>query len=106
MVRARWRHDTSGSSVLLIGAQPFGELSSRRGKPGFDASLLLPNGLQRRSFAKREAAESFLIEGVEDYVLQQLTPAARCVLLRRTADPTPSGASATHQASDVATNSG
>lgn len=81
MVRARWRHDTSGSSVLLIGIQPFGELSSRR-KPGFDASLLLPTGLQRRSFAQREAAEAFLIEGVEDYVLQQLTPAARCVLLR------------------------
>ncbi len=86
MVRARWRHDTPGSSVLLIGVQPFAELSSRRGKPGFDASLLLPTGLQRRSFAKREAAESFLIEGVEDYVLQQLTPAARCVLLRLTAD--------------------
>lgn len=99
MVRARWRHDTSGSSVLLIGVQPFGELSSRRGKPGFDASLLLPTGLQRRSFAKREAAESFLIEGVEDYVLQQLTPAARCVLLRLTADPTLSGADAAHQAS-------
>ena len=94
MVRARWRHDTSGSSVLLIGVQPFGELSSRRGKPGFDASLLLPTGLQRRSFAKREAAESFLIEGVEDYVLQQLTPAARCVLLRLTADePSHAGAS-------------
>jgi hypothetical protein len=99
MVRARWRHDTSGSSVLLIGVQPFGEVSSRPGKPGFDASLLLPTGLQRRSFAKREAAEAFLIEGVEDYVLQQLTPAARCVLLRMTEDLPPSGAGATPQAS-------
>ncbi|TDR36596.1 hypothetical protein DFR29_12817 [Tahibacter aquaticus] len=81
MVRARWRHDGSGSSLLPIGIQPFGEVSLRRGKPGFDASLLLPTGLQRRSFAKREAAEAFLVEGVEDYVLQQLTPAARCVLL-------------------------
>lgn len=101
MVRVRWRHDGSGSSVLLIGVQPFGEVSSRRGKPGFDASLLLPTGLQRRSFAKREAAEAFLLDGLEDYVLQQLTPAARCVLLRLTGDPPPSGAGATPQVSTL-----
>lgn len=81
MIRARWRQDAAGSIVLLVGGRPFGQVSTRRGKPGFEASLLLPNGLQRRSFVKREAAESYLIEGVEDYVLQQLTPAARCVLL-------------------------
>lgn len=89
MLRARWRHDASGSSVLLIGARPFGEVSTRRGKPGFNASLLLPTGLQNRTFAQREAAEAFLLDGVEDYLLLQLTPAARTVLLRLSEDPAP-----------------
>lgn len=87
MLRARWRHDASGSSVLLIGARPFGEVSTRRSKPGFHASLLLPTGLQNRTFAQREAAMQFLVDGVEDYVLLQLTPAARTVLLRLSDDP-------------------
>lgn len=82
IVRAQWRHDGPES----IGLQPFGEVSPRRGKSGFDASLLLPTGLVRRSFAKREAAEAFVLDGLEDNVLQQLTPAARCVLLRLAAD--------------------
>lgn len=86
MIRVRWRHDASGSSVLLVGGRPFGEVSTRRGKPGFGASLLLPTGLQRRTFAKRAAAEAFLIEGVEDHVLRQLTPAARAVVLRSSED--------------------
>lgn len=86
IVRARWRHDGPESSVLLIGLQPFGEVSPRRGKSGFDASLLLPTGLVLRAFAKREVAEAFVLDGLEDYLLQQLTPAARCVLLRLTAD--------------------
>jgi hypothetical protein len=89
MLRARWRHDASGSSVLLIGARPFGEVSAQRGKPSFHASLLLPTGLQKRVFAQREAAEAFLLNGVEDYVLLQLTPAARTVLLRLSDDPAP-----------------
>lgn len=89
MLRTRWRHDTSGSSVLLIGARPFGEVSIRRGKPGFHASLLLPTGLQNRTFAQREAAMQFLVDSVEDYVLLQLTPAARTVLLRLSVDPVP-----------------
>lgn len=90
MVRSRWRHDGSESSVLLVGVQPFGEVSSRRGKPGFHASLLLPTGLQTRSFAQRDAAMTFVVDGLEDYVLQQLTPAARCVLLRMSTDsPSP-----------------
>lgn len=89
MLRARWRHDASGSSVLLIGARPFGEVSTRRSKPGFHASLLLPTGLQNRSFAQREAAMQFLLDGVEDHVLLQLTPAARTVLLRLSDDPAP-----------------
>lgn len=84
--RAGIGHDGPESSVLLIGLQPFGEVSPRRGKPGFAASLLLPTGRVRRRFAKREAAEAFVLDGLEDYVLQQLTPAARCVLLRLTAD--------------------
>ncbi len=99
IVRTRWRHDGRESSVLLIGLQPFGEVSTRRGKPGFDASLLLPTGLVRRSFAKREAAESFVLDGLEDYVLQQITPAARCVLLRLAADMPSIAASVTTQAS-------
>lgn len=86
MLRTRWRHDSSESSVLLVGVQPFGEVSPQRGKPGFHASLLLPTGLQKRSFAQREAAMTFLVEGLEDYVLQQLTPTARCVLLRLSTD--------------------
>jgi hypothetical protein len=86
MVRTRWREDSSESSVLLVGVQPFGEVSSRRGKPGFHASLLLPTGLQTRSFAQRDAAMAFVVDGLEDYVLQQLTPAARCVLLRMSKD--------------------
>ncbi len=89
MLRARWRHDASGSSVLLIGARPFGEVSAQRGKPSFHASLLLPTGLQKRIFAQREAAEAFLLNGVEDYMLLQLTPAARTVLLRLSDDPPP-----------------
>ncbi len=87
MVRSRWRHDGCESSVLLVGVQPFGEVSSRRGKPGFHASLLLPTGLQTRSFAQRDAAMTFVVDGLEYYVLQQLTPAARCVLLRLSTDP-------------------
>jgi hypothetical protein len=82
MLRARWRHDPLGSSVLLIGARPFGEVSTRRGKPGFHASLLLPTGLHNRTFAQREAAMQFIADSVEDFVLLQLTPAARTMLLR------------------------
>lgn len=94
MLRTRWRQDNSESSVLLVGGRPFGEVSARRGKSGFHASLLLPTGLQDRNFAQRDAAMQFVIDGVEDYVLQQLTPAARCVLLRLSADPDASTPSA------------
>jgi hypothetical protein len=87
MLRARWRHDNTESSVLLVGGRPFGEVSTRRGKAGFRASLLLPTGLQDRNFTQRDAAMQFVVDGVEDYVLQQLTPAARTVLLRMSADP-------------------
>lgn len=87
MVRVRWRQDSTESSVLLVGGRPFGELSTRRGRPGFRASLLLPTGLQDRNFAQRDAAMQYVVDGVEDYVLQQLTPAARTVLLRMSDDP-------------------
>lgn len=69
-VRVRWRHDGSGSSVLLVGGRPFGELSAQSSLPGFHALLLLPAGLQRHSFAEREAAVAFLLDGVENYVLR------------------------------------
>lgn len=40
IVLAQWRHDGPESSVLPIGLQTFDKVSSRRGKPGFDALLL------------------------------------------------------------------